>query len=370
MARGDTLLLGTRKGLLWYERKDGRWKLEHVAHEGNPIAYATVDPRDGAAWACIDHGHWGQKLSRSSDRGRSWEEIPAPKFPEGAEIVVGFPGAGERERKPATLRYAWVLAPGGKDQPGRMYLGTEPGGLFVSDDGGATWRLNEGLWNHPSRPTSWFGGGRDNPGIHTVMVDPRDSRRVLVAISCAGVFETVDDGATWQPRNKGLRADFSPDKYPEVGHDPHFVSRCAAAPDVLWQQNHCGLFVSTDNAATWTDVSEKDGPARFGFPIAADERDPATAWVVPGQSDERRIAHHQRLCVAKTSDGGKTWTPRTRGLPSGPSFDIVYRHALDLAGDRLAFGSTTGNAFLSEDRGESWTCLSNYLPPVYSVRFA
>src|SRR5688572_13310825 len=222
MARGDTLLLGTRKGLVWYERKNGGWKLSHVAHEGNSIAYAMLDARDGSAWACIDHGHWGQKLSRSADGGRSWEEIPAPKFPDGAEIVVGFPGTGERKRQPATLRYAWVLAPGGADQPGRMYLGTEPGGLFVSDDGGASWRLNEGLWNHPSRTESWFGGGRDHPGIHTVLVDPRDSRRVMVAISTAGVFETTDDGATWLPRNKGLRADFLPDKYPEVGHDAHF----------------------------------------------------------------------------------------------------------------------------------------------------
>jgi photosystem II stability/assembly factor-like uncharacterized protein len=370
MARGDTLLLGTRKGLAWYERENGRWKLAHVAHEGNPIAYATLDARDGAAWVCIDHGHWGQKLSRSSDRGRSWEEIPAPKYPDGAEIVVGFPGQGERKRQPATLRYAWVLVPGGADQPGRMYLGTEPGGLFVSNDGGATWSLCEGLWSHPSRFESWFGGGRDNPGIHTVLVDPRDSRRVMVAISTAGVFETRDDGATWQPRNKGLRADFMPDKYPEVGHDAHFVSRCAAAPDVLWQQNHCGIFRSTDNAATWSDVSEAEGPARFGFPISADERDPKTAWVVPGQSDQARIAHHRRLCVARTTDGGKTWVPQTRGLPGEPAFDIVYRHALDLAGDRLAFGSTTGNVYVSEDRGESWTCLSHHLPPVYSVRFA
>ena len=123
-------------------------------------------------------------------------------------------------------------------------------------------------------------------------------------------------------------------------------------------------------SASWSDVSQPEGPARFGFPIAADERDPRTAWVVPGQSDEKRIAHQQRMCVAKTSDGGQTWIPQTRGLPSEPAFDIVYRHALDLAGDRLAFGSTTGNVFVSEDRGESWTCLSHHLPPVYSVRFA
>ena len=368
--RGDSLLLGTRKGLLWYERRNGRYELARVAHEGNPIAYAAVDPRDGACWACIDHGHWGQKLSRSRDRGETWEELPAPKYPDGAEVVDGFPGMGERKRIPAVLRYLWVFQPGGADQPGRVYLGTEPGGLFVSDDSGASWTLCEGLWNHPSRMEFWSGGGRDLAGIHSIVVDPRNSKRVLIAVSSAGVFETVDDGRTWQSRTKGLRNDYAPEPHGEFGHDPHFVTLCPAEPDRLWMQNHFGIFTSADGARSWIDVSQKDGPARFGFPIAVDEHDPRRAWVVPGESDQKRLAHKRVVCVARTQDAGASWQTLTRGLPSGASFDIVLRHALDLAGDTLCFASTTGNAFVSADRGESWSCLSNHLPPVYSVRFA
>ena len=116
-------------------------------------------------------------------------------------------------------------------------------------------------------------------------------------------------------------------------------------------------------------MSQQEGPANFGFPIAVDERDPNTAWVVPGVSDQRRIAFDRKLCVARTSDGGATWTLLRKGLPQGPSFDVVYRHALDLAANSLAFGSTTGNAHFSDDRGESWSYVSNHLPPIYSVRF-
>jgi hypothetical protein len=357
----NVLLLGTRKGLLMLERGSGGWRIARTAFLGAPVPYAMEDPRTGTFWASIDHGHWGQKLHRSRDRGVTWEEVTAPKYPEGAELGDG---------KPASLNYLWVLAPGGADQPGRMYAGTEPGALFVSDDDGDSFAMVDSLWNHPSRTTQWFGGGRDNPGIHSIIVDPRDSRRVQIGISCAGVFETADGGTTWEPRNKGLSATFLPNPDVEVGHDPHFVDFCLSQPDVLWQQNHCGVFRSVDGGATWSDISQKEGPVGFGFAIAADASDPNTAWVVPADSDERRLAHGGSLFVCRTDDGGATWKELRNGLPQENCFDIVFRHALGASGDTIVFGSTTGNAFVSEDRGESWSCLGNYLPPIYSTRFA
>lgn len=357
----DTLLLGTRKGLLELKRNGAGWQVANTHFRGNPIAYAMNDHRTNTMWATIDHGHWGQKLHRSRDGGQNWEEITAPKYPEGAEITDG---------KPATLIYLWVLEGGSDDRPNRVYLGTEPGGLFRSDDGGDTFQLVEGLWNHPSRKGGWFGGGRDNPGIHSIIVDPRNSSRVLVGISCAGVFETTDDGATWNPRNKGLKADFLPSPNVEVGHDPHFVASCASNPDVLWQQNHCGIFRSTDGGENWESISQSGSTAHFGFAIAADANDPDTAWVVPADSDQYRLAVNGALCVCRTEDGGKTWTTLTEGLPQENCFDVVFRHALDARGDVLAFGSTTGNVFISENRGDTWECVGTSFPPVYSVRFA
>jgi photosystem II stability/assembly factor-like uncharacterized protein len=360
MANPDRIVLGTRKGLLLLERGGGGWRIVREAHAGIPVPYAAFDPRTGTLWASLDHGHWGQKLQRSTDGGETWEELEAPAYPEGDRIKEGVP---------AVLRYLWVLAPGGDDEPDRLYAGTEPGGLFRSDDGGRSFSLVRSLWDHPSRSTSWFGGGRDHAGIHSVWVDPRDSRRVLVGVSVAGVFESTDGGETWEPRNRGLVADFLPDPRAEVGHDPHLLVACRANPDVLWQQNHCGIFRSEDGTATWTDVSEKEGPARFGFAIAADPERPGTAWVVPAVADEMRVAVDRALCVCRTEDGGASWTAFRDGLPQEGCYDIVYRHALDLAGDRLAFGSTTGNVWISDDRGESWSAVTNHLPLVYSVRF-
>lgn len=375
MSSEKTLLLGTRKGLFTFNRKGGRWELARHDFTGTPVQYATVDPRDGARWACLNHGHWGQHLHRSRDGGRSWEEVTAPAYPEGALIAEagGTDPFGTVVEKdvPAKLQKLWCVQPAGSATPGRMYLGTAPGGLFRSDDGGDTFELIEGLWNHPSRLKTWFSGGEGETGpvLHSIVEDPRDPNHLYVGISCAGVFESMDGGANWEPRNNGSIADFLPDPYAEVGHDAHFLAGCAADPDVLWQQNHCGIFRSTNGGQKWDAVSQKGNVAHFGFPIAVDANDPDTAWVVPAVSDEIRIAVNGALCVCRTIDGGETWQELRAGLPQRDCYDIVFRHAFDVAGDDLAFGSTTGNAYVSADRGDSWECLGNNLPPVYSVRF-
>jgi photosystem II stability/assembly factor-like uncharacterized protein len=280
----------------------------------------------------------------------------------------------------------WNIVFDNADNPGRLYAGTIPGGLFVSHDGGDSWELNLPLWNHESRGGDLFTGGATSenlwggtpasidygvfePGIHSIFVDPHNSDHIYVAASSAGVIESTDGGKTWAGCSKGMLMDYLPNPEVEWGHDPHFVTACPAQPNHLWQQNHCGVFYSDNGAQTWTKVSTPEAGVHFGFPIAVDENDGRTAWVVPARSDAERMAIGGGLFVARTSDGGKSWQTFREGLPQNNAYDIVLRHALDVAGDCLCFGSTTGNVYLSEDRGESWQCLGNNFPPVYSVRF-
>ncbi|MBI4006783.1 MAG: exo-alpha-sialidase [Gammaproteobacteria bacterium] len=360
-AEKKKLLLGTRKGLIVYKKTSSRWRFEGDHFLGIPVSIVAADQRNGNWWAMLDHGHWGCKLHRSPDQGRTWKEIEAPKYPEG-EVI--------KDNIPATLKYLWAFATGGTDQKDRIYIGTEPGGLFSSDDNGASFTLNRALWDQPQRKEKWFGGGRDNPGIHSIVVDPADSNHAYIGISCAGVFETTDAGQTWSPRNKGLRADFLPDPNAEIGHDPHRLVACAKEPLKMWQQNHCGIFRTIDGGANWMDVSQNNGPARFGFAIAVDSNDGEVAWVIPALKDESRVPIDLALKVCRTDDGGKSWKVFDKGLPQTNCYDLVYRHALAIDGDTLAFGSTNGNLYLSEDRGESWLCLNSNLPMIYSCQFA
>ena len=359
---GERIAVGTRKAMLLFEKGKSGWKLASEHHGGARCSYAAADPRSGILYACLDHGHWGAKMSRSRDGGRTWEEIAAPKYPEG-EIIRGT--------TPAVLKYLWCLTPGTADEPGRLYLGTIPGGLFVSDDHGDSFRLVESLWKHPSRIPSWFGGGAEEAGIHSVLVDPRDKRRLRVAVSCAGVFlgEPENGDWTWKPTNSGMKAEFLPNPDAEIGHDPHLVVQCQSQPDVLWQQNHCGIFRSTDGGLNWKAVSKKGELPHFGFTVAVDPKDGKTAWVIPAESDEVRAAVGRKLCVCRTTDGGETWQAFRAGLPQENCFDFAFRHCLDQAGDRLTFGTACGSLYVSDDRGESWQSLGSHLPPIYSVRF-
>lgn len=350
------IVLGTRKGLILL---DEQGELLRECFAGQPVSYATRDPRTGTLWACLDHGHWGCKLHRSDTMGETWQEITAPTYPEG-EVQTA-------EGKPAVLSYMWVIQPGPTSQPNRLYLGTEPGGLFISDDGGETFELARGLWDHPSRLKHWFGGGRDYPGLHSVIIDPRDPNHLFVGISCAGVFESMDGGLSWEPRNKGLYASFLPSPDTEVGHDPHLLLASPANPDVMWQQNHCGIFRSTNGAQSWQDISQP--PAYFGFAIALDAQNPDAAWVVPAVSDQVRVAVNRALCVCYTEDGGQTWSTQRQGLPQHNCYDFAFRHALDIQGNTLVFGTANGSVFISDNRGQAWQSLGNHYPTIYSARF-
>ena len=392
----NSILLGTRKGTVILERKNSQWQPQPIRHEGIPVCYAAHDPRDGTLWASLDHGHWGPKLSRSRDAGATWQDVSPVKYPEGArDIVQDLPTPdfdpeapqGQPEYKDATVYKIWNITFGSSGQPGRLYAGTIPGGLFVSDDGGDSWELNRSLWNHESRGGDLFAGeatsrnqwggtpasidyGVFEPGIHSIVIDPRNPDHLYIAASSAGVLETTDGGKTWAGRNRGMLMDYLPDPQAEWGHDPHFVTACPGQPDHLWQQNHCGVFYSADGAQSWKKVSVPEAGVHFGFPIAADAQDGRTAWVLPARADSERMTIDGGLFVARTIDGGQSWQSFRSGLPQNNAYDIVYRHGLDAADDYVCFGSTTGNLYLSEDRGETWQCLGNNFPPIYSVRFS
>jgi photosystem II stability/assembly factor-like uncharacterized protein len=353
------VVLGTRKGLLIFAKNGNGWKLINESFLGVAVSYAFMDRRNSTLWACLDHGHWGAKLHKSTDFGKSWVEIPSPKYPEWAKV---------KEETPATLKYLWVMERGHESEPETLYIGTEPGGLFKSTDGGETFDLVTSLWNHPSREDQWFGGGRDTPGIHSIIVNPTNKDHILVGISCAGVFETKDGGNSWNPKNKGLNATFLPNPQAEVGHDAHFIAQCIEKPEHIWQQNHCGIFKSVDGAETWTAVSDEKGTPHFGFTCAVDESNPDLAWVIPATSDEKRVSLNRALCVCRTEDGGKSWKDLRHGLPQENCYDFAYRHGLANEKGFLAFGTSTGSLYVSEDHGDSWTTLGEHLPPVYSVR--
>src|SRR5262245_11562147 len=355
---GDRILVSTRKGLFTFERKGSGWAIAASAFAGTPVTAAVRDPHDGAIYVALKHGHFGPKLHRSDDNGATWQDIATPAFPADAN---GSP----------SLTQMWTLETGGPHHPGRLWVGALPAALFRSDDRGASWQLMRALWNVPER-AKWFVGCYDEAGIHSVSPDPRAPGRVAIAISCGGVWDTSDDGASCTVRGKGLIASYMPPEQAEAPEiqDPHRAVRCPADPDVMWIQHHCGIFRSTDAGANWIKLTPPGDD--FGFAVAVHPKDPLTAWFVPAIKDEIRMPRDGALAVTRTRDGGKSWETLRTGLPQRDAFDLIYRHGLDVdaTGTRLAMGSTTGALWVGDDGGERWQLVNAHLPPIYAVRFA
>ena len=356
----DLLRIATRKGLFVARRQRDGWRLETPpAFLGQPLSNLLRDPRDGVLYAALNLGHFGVKLHRSEDAGVTWAELPAPAFPK-----------TDGEHAPA-VDMIWTLVPGGAEEPGVLWAGTLPGALFRSSDRGESWTLNQALWDQPSR-AKWFGGGYDKPGIHTILLDPRDPKAMTVGISCGGVWTSADGGESWNLGGRGLVAAYMPPELadqPEI-QDPHRLAWCALRPERLWCQHHNGMFISDDAGKSFRSI-EPPKPSAFGFAVAAHPSEPDTAWYVPAVKDECRVPVDGHFVVLRSDDGGRSFTAFDRGLPSAASYDLVYRHGLDVdeSGRRLAMGSTTGNLWTSEDGGESWTALSANLPPIAAVAF-
>jgi len=367
----DRILVGTRKGLFAVERGAGGWSVADAAFVGDNVSMLHHDRRDvGTTYAALDHGHFGAKMHRASHGIADWEECGTPTYPPMPEGHEEPPNPVTGKAVEWSLKKVWAFASGGPDED-VLWCGSIPGGLFRSRDRGGSWELVESLWNHPSR-LKWFGGGTDLPGLHSICVDPRDARRVLVGVSCGGVWFTGDGGESWTCRADGMRAAYMPPEQafePNV-QDPHCVVQCRAAPDHLWSQHHNGIFRSTDGAASWREIEEVR-PSAFGFAVAVHPEDPETAWFVPALKDEKRVPVDGQVVVTRTRDGGASFDVLTEGLPQRHAYDLVFRHALDIdeSGRRLAFGSTTGSLWVTEDQGDSWTEVSSHLPPVHCVRF-
>jgi photosystem II stability/assembly factor-like uncharacterized protein len=357
-ARTDRAWVATKKGLFEL-RHEGRagWRIERLSFRAEPVSMLLPPRADGRMLAALNLGHFGVKVHASADAGASWSEVACPTFPPQPEGAAG---------PPWKLVQIWSL----EAAHGTVWCGTLPGGLFRSADFGASWQLVEALWSMPER-AAWGGGGYDVPGLHSICPHPRRAGHAVVAVSSGGVWATEDDGATWALRTKGLYAEYMPPELAEDGNsqDPHCVVRCAAEPEVLWCQHHNGVWRSTDEARTWVRVQPP--LSAFGFAVAVHPRHGRTAWLVPGEKDERRLPVDAAFAVNRTDDGGESFVTQRSGLPQQHAYHLVYRHALDVAadGERLLMGSTTGGLFASDDGGAQWHVVSRDLPPIAAVRF-
>ncbi|MCF2527394.1 WD40/YVTN/BNR-like repeat-containing protein [Yinghuangia soli] len=359
----DSILLavGTRKGL-WLGRTEvgsDAWEFSGPHHPMTGVYSVLIDKRRAAPrlLAGVTSEHFGPLVAASDDLGATWDG------PEGA--VVAFPKDTD-----ASVERVWQLQPGPPAEPDTVYAGIEPSALFRSEDGGRSFALVRGLWEHPHRPhwTPGFGG----MAVHTVLPHPTEPGDVTVAMSTGGVYRTRDGGATWAASNTGIRAYFLPDEYPEFGQCVHKVARHPDHPERLFLQNHHGVYRSDDGGGTWTSIA--DGlPSDFGFPVAVHPHRPETVYVFPLTADAMRFPPDGRCLVHRSDDAGRSWTAVGDGLPPEGFWTGVMRDALcldDAPEPAVYFGTRSGEVYVGKDGGRSWQRIAEHLPDVLCVRAA
>src|SRR5215472_14242160 len=384
---GVRVLVGTRKGafVLTSDGKRGQWKVEGPHFAGWEIYHVKGSPADpNRLFASQSSGWFGQVIQRSNDGGKTWDTPGGgvSKTPEGMPtgesnkfVYDASPETGkpltthqfyDGTQKPWVFKRVWHLEPS-LDDPDTVYAGVEDAALFRSTDGGKSWQELPGLRGHGTGPQWQPGAG--GMCLHTIILDPKNSGRIFIAISAAGAFRTDDGGKTWKPINRGLNSRYIPNPTAEVGHCVHHVAMNPARPNVLFMQKHWDV-LRTDNAGeNWTEISG-NLPTDFGFVIDVNSNDPDTVYVVPIKSDSEHFVHDGKLRVYRSRTGGNEWEPLTKGLPQKDCYVNVLRDAM--AVDALEpcgvyFGTSGGQVYASPDGGDNWTPIVRDLPPVLSV---
>ncbi len=349
------IAIGTRKGLWTARGDDDGWEVSQPLHDMAEFASVAWMPRaDGETPRLIVGARswfWGPSVMVSDDDGLTWSE------PESG--AVRFPPEAD-----AALERVWTIQPDPREAD-VVWAGCEPHSLWRSADGGSTFALNAALWAHPHRADWRPGAG--GAAIHTIV--PRADGSMIVAMSTGGVYRSDDSDSGWVPANKGIRAEFQPDEYPEYGQCVHRIAVDAADPDRVYAQNHGGVYRSDDSGTSWSPIMA-GLPADFGFVVLAHPTRGETAWVIP-IAPETMFPPEGRLRLWRTDDAGATWSETGRGLPDGHYASVLRdaAHVVDVDGTAvLAFGTRNGSVYASLDEGESFTEVATRLPDVLSVR--
>ncbi|MBZ5720006.1 MAG: exo-alpha-sialidase [Acidobacteriia bacterium] len=379
------VLAGTRKGafILESDGKRQNWSVSGPHFAGWEMYHLKGSPADpNRIYASQTSGWFGQIIQRSDDGGKTWHQ---PGTPPGQEPPPGPPKAASNKfvydaaAKPLTthqwydgtqhpweFKRVWHLEPSLTD-PNMVYAGVEDAAIFRSTDGGENWHELPGLRGHGTGPKWQPGAG--GMCLHTIILDPSNPQRMLIAISAAGAFRTDDGGKTWKPINRGLKSQYIPDPNAEVGHCVHHVAMHPKRPNVLFMQKHWDVMRSDDAGDNWKEVSG-NLPTDFGFVIDVHAHEPETIYVVPIKSDGEHFPPDGKLRVYRSRSGGNEWEALTKGLPQKDCYVNVLRDAmavdsLDKCG--IYFGTTGGQVYASADAGDSWNPIVRDLPAVLSV---
>lgn len=342
-----TIFVGTDKGAFLLKTNKDRTDctIEGPIFKGWKVTAAHRDPA-GQFLVGTSSYVYGTAIQKGKDFNHLEQVANGPAYP---------------KEGTAKLNQIWRIA----SRNGTHFCGVADAGLFRSDDGGNHWDPVKGLNEHESREAWQPGAG--GMCAHTIIFDPNNEKRMWVGISAVGVFRTDDGGQTWHAKNKGVPIILEDKNHCDIGFCVHALALDPKNPNILYRQDHKGMFRSKDGGDTW-ESNEKGLPSGFGFPIAVD-RNTGNLFAVPLESDEYRFPKNGRLSVYRSTNGGDSWQEMHDGMPDD-SYAIVLRGSLavdNLSPCGVYVGTTSGQVIASNNNGQSWSVLPHTFPRIHCI---
>ncbi|MSQ32548.1 MAG: hypothetical protein EXR59_04880 [Dehalococcoidia bacterium] len=327
--KSKDILVGTLNGVITLSRSADGTATEITHRSLTDKHISAIIQADGLLFASA----FNSSIYASRDMGKTWEQ----------------------RDKGMNIHNVFSLSSYKLNGKTRLFAGTEPANLFVSDDLGMSWSVRQGLREVPSAKGWTFPAPPHVAHLKHINFSVDGGKTIYASIEQGGLLYSKDGGYKW-------------DEFKGFHDDVHRIEMHTTNPKIIYMSGGGGLYKTVDGGTNWkhlTDESSQIG----GYPdqLLVHPRHPQLLFTASAESNPGTWfkSHFANSRISRSKNGGETWKALHGGLPSGMQGNVEAMALEDWgASFSLLAATTAGEIFCSDDGGETWAIIANGLPAV------